>query len=201
MTTFSVYHEAEARGARLTGPMPAENPTHKTQVLAALQTTAEPLFAILDASVDSRILVLLRESTEECRSLYEGASGDLLEEVAPYLVALQKDSSLLEVLVHEGWGRHWGIFLTSPRPFHEVRRHFRKFLMIEDDKARKLYFRFYDPRVLRQFLPLCNPSQTESLFEAVSAYLLEEADPLTSLVRFTRHEHTVLLETLGPGAE
>ena len=195
-TNFSVYREAETPAPHLEEPVIAETVDGKTRVLAQLRERSEPLFAVLDASMDPRILVLLRESVEECRSLYEGPQGDVLEDVAPYLVSLPKESRLLEALVREGWGGNWGIFLTSSRPFHEVRRHFRKFLMVQDDEGRELYFRFYDPRVLRIFLTTCTPQQTEAFFEGISVYLME-SDRFASLACFKMQAsvaHTEFIE-------
>jgi hypothetical protein len=199
-TTFSVYREAETPTPQLEAPVLAGTVDGKTQVLSQLRAQPEPLFAVLDSSIDPRILVLLRESVEECRSLYEGPQGDVLEDVAPYLVSLPKGSRLLESLVHEGWGRSWGIFLTSSRPFHEVRRHFRKFLMVQDNTGQELYFRFYDPRILRVFLPTCTPQQTEAFFEGASVYLME-ADRPAALVLFKMHASIVHTEFIELGME
>jgi hypothetical protein len=118
------------------------------KALAVLQAEAEkaPLYAVLDAARDDRILVLLRESVETYRSLYEGVEGEALGDVAPYLVRLPAGSRLLEALVREGWGRRWGIYLTSEVGLVEVRRHLRRFLMVEvEETGEPLYYRFYDP--------------------------------------------------------
>ena len=77
----------------------------------------------------------------------------------------------------EGWGRRWGIFLTSTQPLKDLRRHLRRFLVVEDDRrGEQLYFRFYDPEVLRVFLPTCLPGQAAELFSDVDAFLCEGAD-------------------------
>ena len=125
-----------------------------------------PLYAVLDAARDERILELLRESVERHQSLYEGAPGEPLEDVAPYLAGpLGPDSRLLERLVLEGWGRRWGIWCGSKAPFDEVRRHWRRFLMVElEDSGERVYFRFYDPGVLSVFLPICNERQRDAFF-------------------------------------
>jgi hypothetical protein len=41
------------------------------------------------------------------------------------------------------------------------------------EDGRELYFRFYDPRVLRVFLPTCTLQQTAEFFGPVSSYLVE----------------------------
>jgi hypothetical protein len=128
---------------------------------------------------------LLKTCRDEVESLYDGFQGQLLEEYAPYLVRLPADSSVLEVLAHEGWGRSWGVCLRSARPFKEVRRHFRRFLIVEEEETKEeLYFRFYDPRVLRVFLPICTPRQAGLFFEDIGCFLVEDRDPAT-LLRFT----------------
>lgn len=153
------------------------------QVLKALQVEAEPLFAVLDAARERQVLRLLQQGGEEYESLYEGPEKKELAEVAPYVVSLPRDSALLEQLVRRGWGRSWGFFLASRLPFKETRRHLRKFLMVKDEVTRKqLYFRFYDPRVLRLFLPTCTAEQRTAILGPLE-YLLVEGEK-GELLRF-----------------
>ncbi|ATB39457.1 FHA domain-containing protein [Cystobacter fuscus] len=189
-TDFSVYFECNTPPPPPAGPESAERLARKARALEVLSGLTEPLFAVLDAARDERIPVLLRESVEEYRSLYEGAQGEAMAEIAPYVVHLPGDSRLLRSLVQEGWGRNWGIFLSSQRPFKDVRRHLRKFLMVKDSVSRDLYFRFYDPRVLRVFLPTSWPEQNQALFEGVRAYWAE-GDDGTSLLRFALKEQAL----------
>ena len=146
----------------------------RAEALEALQKVEGPLFAVLDAARSDRVLTLLRESVETYRSLYEGIEGDALEHVAPHLVQLPPGSLLLERIVREGWGRRWGIFIEHPRGFDDLRKHLRRFLMVADaDTRKKFYFRFYDPGVLRLFLPSSTPKQRAELFGDIAAFLVE----------------------------
>lgn len=145
--------------------------------LAALRAEQEaaPLYAVVDASRGARILELLREAVEPHRSLYQGARGDALEDVAPYLVGpFEPGSRLLERLIAEAWGEGAAIFCTCRRQPAELRRHLRRFLVVEvHESGERVYFRFYDPRVLRRFLPTCSPRQEEELFGDIQVFLLE----------------------------
>jgi pSer/pThr/pTyr-binding forkhead associated (FHA) protein len=146
------------------------------RALPILRATAVEggLHAILDAARTPRILEALREAVEEHRSLYEGAQSVALDDVAPYLVHLESGSRLLPQLVREGWTRRWGIFLEGEVPKRELRRHLRRFLMVEDDETgEKLYFRFYDPGVLRVFWPSCSRRQRADLLGPLRAFLVE----------------------------
>jgi len=167
-TDFSVYFEG--------GAPPA--PAAKAQVQAVL-SAQEQLFAVLDAARSPRVLELLQGATEEYHSLYEGPQGEALAEVAPYLVRLPARSRLLECLLAEGWGQAWGIYFTCPLPFLETRRHLRKFLMVEaEGEDARLYFRFYDPRVLHTFLPTCTPDQKKAFLGPITQLFHERGDEL-----------------------
>lgn len=174
-TMFMVFFEATAE-RRLPEDAP-EVAAKKARALAALTAEAEPLFAVLDAARDRRVLELLQESVEEHQSLYDGEKGEALGDVAPYLVSLPRGSALLARLVREGWGQSFGVYLTSKKPFAEVRRHLRRILMVEIEEAgraaERVYFRFYDPRVLRDFLPMCTARQAPEMFGQCGCFLLE----------------------------
>ncbi len=187
-TLISVHFEGFSR--RVPRPKIAGRPgnvitrARKKSVLEALADEKAHLYAILDATRSPRILELLRESVEYSRSLYEGDEGDAMWEAAPYLVDLaDKRSRLVRALVTEGLVRRWGIFFLSTRPFRDVRRHFRRFLMVQDEAAERMYFRFYDPVVLRAFLPTCTAVQAKEFFQDIEAFLVE--GDRGELLRFT----------------
>lgn len=155
--------------------------------LAALQAENEPLYAVLDAARSDRIVTLLQESVEEVRSLYEGVEGETLAHVAPYLVSLPKGSRLLGRLMEEGWEKRWGIFLACPRPFKDVRTHFRRLLIVADmDTRERFYFRFYDPTVLRAFLGAATERQKHEIFGKIRAFYAE--GELGEICRFAAAE-------------
>lgn len=141
--------------------------------MALLRGELQPLFAILDAARDPNILKLLLDSKEQFQSLYQGKQGEALVHFAPYLVRLPQPSPLIEKLVLNGWGKSWGVYLTCDQPFEAVRTHFRRFLMVKTEAGKHIYFRFYDPRVLRVFLPSCTVEQLNLFFGPVSNYRME----------------------------
>ena len=44
---------------------------------------------------------------------------------------------------------------------------------VADEDGQTFFFRFYDPRVLRAFLPTCSPSQLTDFFGPVRAMIVE----------------------------
>ncbi len=169
-TSFSVY--VEARSPPRSEPA---NPAHATRALAALAPLRGRLYAVLDAARDERVLELLRESIDETRSLYEGVRGEALADVAPYLVGFAAGSELLERVVREGWGKSFGVFIESAAPFKALRRHLRRFLIVaEESTDKRLYFRYYDPRALREILPILTVRQADVIYgDVIDGFLTE----------------------------
>jgi hypothetical protein len=133
--------------------------------------------AVLDAARDPRVLECIEDAVDPHRSLFEGIEGRALDDVAPYLVQLDPNSPLLDVLLSEGWGNAWGIFLAGSAELEDVRRHLRRFLMVDDEAlGRRLYFRFYDPRAHRDFLPVAAAWQRDSLLAIFDLLVLEADD-------------------------
>src|SRR5690606_17849905 len=87
---------------RVTDPRRAEQIEQALTTLAPTRDAGR-LYGVFDAARDPRIAVLLNEGVEEHASLYEGAAGAALDDVAPYLVRFVRGNSLLERLVDEGW--------------------------------------------------------------------------------------------------
>ena len=143
---------------------------------AAIGST-DRLYAVMDAARNDRVRQLLCESVDEHQNLYEGLPGRVLDEVAPYLVRFVAGSELLDRLLRGGWGEAWGFYFNSSEHPREVRRHLRRFLMVKDDETlERLYFRYYDPRVLREFLPTANERQLADLFAGFDRMVYEGAD-------------------------
>lgn len=154
-----------------TATVPAKSATTTGDLLTIL-TVAQPLYAILDAARDEQVLDRVRNCGEEYQSLYEDYKAIELAEVAPYLVRLPAGCGFLKELVDDAWGRSWGVFLTCPGSLAEIRKHLRHFLKVESNGEPYL-FRFYDPRVLRVFLPACTDDELQRFFGPIAAYWME----------------------------
>ena len=180
----------------------ASEPLSPDFLLGLLRGQFQPLYALLDAARDIKIYALLLQCNEERQSLYEGAEGDKLAMFAPYLVRLQPDSALLESVVRQGWGKSWGVYLTCPSGLVDVRRHFRHFLKVKKPDGKVVYFRFYDPRVLRVYLPTCTPQELDIFFGPVTRFVGEH-EQAGMMVEFTRHGARLksnVWRPSGPGA-
>lgn len=144
---------------------------------------AANVYAVLDGASVPGLLERLYTLEPEFECLYRGELEPDMAEVAPYLVCLRPDAEFTAWLLAEGWGRSWGVFVASEADMRAVRRHLRAFLVVYGPDGRPLYFRYYDPRVLRLYLPTCEPAELSTVFGPVGAYVLEGEAPDT-LLRF-----------------
>jgi hypothetical protein len=151
-------------------------------LLRILQNQPERLMALVDATRDKHVLELLRNSGEEYRSLYREEQNAA---VAPHLVRLPSQSPLLRQMIEEGWGRSWGVYLTSNSSLMELREYFRQALMVTMPDGMEMFSRFYDPRFFRSFLEACTVDEAQRFFGPVRAYLMESERP-EILLEFTR---------------
>jgi uncharacterized protein DUF4123 len=76
----------------------------------------------------------------------------------------------------DGYNKAWGIFAMSPATREELALHFRKFLIVNSEDGDEMYFRLYDPRVLRVFLPSCDEDQLKKFFGPVKKFAMESDD-------------------------
>lgn len=143
-----------------------------------------PIVAVLDGASVPGLLQKLVDLEPEYLCLYRGELKPDLAEVAPYVVRLERESPLAEWIFDRGWGNHWGIFAETGADFVSLRKHFRRYLTVHDPGGKPMLFRYYDPRVLRVYLPSCNGEELKSIFGPVDAYLVEDESG-AALLRFT----------------
>jgi hypothetical protein len=139
------------------------------------------VFAVLDGASIPDLLRQLYEQQPEHGCLYRGELEPDMAEVAPYLVRLEPDSDFTDWLVEKGWGEHWGIFALSRESLSAMRRHFRSFTVVYTPDNKPVYFRYYDPRVMRAYLPTCNVEELSKVFGPIDHYLLEDEDAKMAL--------------------
>jgi hypothetical protein len=169
-----------------------------SKILAQLWPDPMPpgmqVYAILDAARNDKIHPAVTACSLEWTCLYLGNIPLELEQVAPYLVKLERDNPFTKRIVDEGWADHWGIFFWSPAEMADLRQHFRKFLVVKDESGKDLVFRYYDPRVFRAYLPTCTPEELDTIFGPVYEFTLSDRDP-SGILRFRVEQGQLVKES------
>jgi Domain of unknown function (DUF4123) len=136
----------------------------------------EPLWAVLDGAQDERISSWVRGGSCPWACLYAGELAPELQEVAPYLVRILADRPESLRLLENGWERNWGVFAVTSAAQAELRRHLRRHLRVRTEAGKTLLLRWYDPRVLRLYLPTCNARELKEFFGPVHAFVGERPE-------------------------
>jgi hypothetical protein len=138
----------------------------------------QAVYAVLDAARNSDIAVKPYEFQANWVSLYKGEPEEAMFDVAPYLVYLGKrqdeNKNLVQWINDDLWGDSCGVFVLSDAGLETLFDHFQSFLLVTDESGKPYYFRFYDPRVLRVYLPTCNGEELKQFFGPVSEFVLED---------------------------
>jgi len=160
----------------------ADTTTRWFQELADLN-----LFAVLDAARSPSVLETLEALKPQFASLYSEKDEAPLKTVAPYLVEPEEGTPMGILLLEPGWGRPWSIYIATKADFQSLRRHLRRFLIVEDEQGTKQYFRFYDPRILREYLPTCTPEEVKDFFGPISTIFCP-TDDVQKLIAYNMSE-------------
>jgi hypothetical protein len=114
--------------------------------------------------------------------------GELAPEIAaasPWLIQLDRDAAITGWLLRDGWCQSWGILALSAADIATMRRHLRTFLTVTLPDERLVQFRWYDPRILRAYLPTCTADEAAIVFGPTAHYLTEGDDP-DVMLQFTQ---------------
>ncbi len=147
------------------------------------------LYHLLDAARMSFSIDEAKQRNPTHDSLYRGQSEETLAVIAPYLFQCEAGDAF-DAWLTENAGQSWGVGVESDEPMAALHKHFRQFLLIQTDNGEELYFRFYDPRVLRNFLPTCTPDQLIEFFGPVRRFIAEDP-PHAQLLTFSHESGTL----------
>ena len=141
------------------------------------QPAGTAVFVILDSARDKRIYGAVDGTRLPKDCLYSGDLPWQMQMTAPYLVQLEPQDRFTEYLLANGWGDCWGVFLRTETGIRQLRKHLRQFLRVRDEAGHRLIFRYYDPRVLRVYLPTCTAEEIETFYGPVKSFVMEGENP------------------------
>jgi len=164
-------------------------------------TPGESLYGLVDGAQD---LALASEAKclfgQQIRMLFEGDVAAALADVAPYLVPIDPDSGYLENWACR-WGQNVGVLLTTSAAQEQLFRHLRDLFVVQDEAGQSYFFRFYDPRVLRLYLPTCTSLERSLFFGPIGRFLLCGEEPGSVLLLEAEREKTTVATLFPKGRE
>ncbi len=144
---------------------------------------APKLYGVLDCARAPELYehaARLEPDAADC--LFAGKLDPVLRQVSPFVVELSPSDPLSKLWRSRGWGQAWGILLSSNASLPVVRRRLRHFTLARlPDGSGPVMFRFWDPRVLRQYMPLVEPAAVGDWFTDIDRYIAETEDGVGSI--------------------
>jgi hypothetical protein len=134
------------------------------------------IYAVLDGARDPRVARLVAGGSAPSWCLYRGNFPQTLADVAPHLLHLRPGHDYADTFFRVGWRNLWGILLAAAAPQPQIYRQLRRFLRVRTEEGRVLVFRYYDPRILRRYLPTCTAAEMERFFGPIAALVAEAND-------------------------
>lgn len=137
------------------------------------------VFVLLDGASVRQLPDFLEDEEVEHAPLIPPRNGEP-EEItrATYLARVERDSTVSDWLLTHGWGANWGIWISAPAglELEDLLSHLREMAQVRLPDGRIVYFRYYDPRIWRAFVPTCDMPQLKHLFSLPVFYGCESAD-------------------------
>ena len=155
------------------------------------------LYALMDST--DQILVPYQAKQlgpTKAMSLFSGTAKEQYWQVAPYLFHV--DPALLDWIIAKLWKEPWGIFVITKAKFEDLRVHLKKFLLAQLPDGKVWYFRYYDPRILKAYLPVCDLWELQKFFGPVRAFAIaggeQEKPTMVQGLNVPPHQPSVQLE-------
>jgi hypothetical protein len=148
------------------------------QYLEHRKKPGETLYAVVDAAQDYRLAVGARDILgEPLRPLFSNAPH-FMTRMGPYLVRIKCTNRYPEYmkLWTDQLGGNRGILFFSKAWPKTLRQHLRTLFKVYDEEGEMFYFRFYDPRVLRAYLPTCTIKECREFFGPMRSIFAEGLD-------------------------
>ena len=143
--------------------------------------SCERLYALMDSARDSELVAAASRAGEIPYSLFGPAAPDFMLRVAPRLATISIPSCGGGDEFLDAWearlGRSVGLLLATEADPPALLRHLSGLFQVTDEDRLRYYFRFYDPRVLRSFLPTCSALDAAEFFGPIRRIFVEDEKP------------------------
>ncbi|MDR0332282.1 MAG: DUF4123 domain-containing protein [Dysgonamonadaceae bacterium] len=146
-----------------------------TETIQLKEQQPPPNYVLIDGALWGNDLRKAKQKNKNRCSLYKGATGKELDSAAPYLFCVEADSEFEKWVKEQDPAKRHVMWLHSSVTLEELRKHFRRFLRMKNEKGTYIYFRFYSPRVFNCVFPHLTEVQRCDFFKEINYILTEDS--------------------------
>lgn len=132
----------------------------------------EQLYALVDGAQSYELALMGRLMGHRLYTLFAGGLARVSAHVGPLLVEIGEPSGFLQKWT-EHIGRNAGVLFETTADLDTVVSQLRSVFIATDEERNEYFFRFYDPRVFRTFLPTCREEELREFFGPIAAWIVE----------------------------
>jgi uncharacterized protein DUF4123/type III secretion system (T3SS) inner membrane Yop/YscD-like protein len=136
------------------------------------QDPASRVYALVDGAQAHELALMGRLMGHQLYTLFSGTLARMSAHVGPLLVQFDEPSGFLQKWT-EQIGRNSGVLFETGADLESLYDHLRHVFIAIDEDRNEYFFRFYDPRVFRAFLPTCREEELREFFGPISAWIVE----------------------------
>lgn len=150
----------------------------------------ESLYGVVDAASDKELAFAGPQRFGwSIRWLFSEDTHHQMKDVAPYLVSIPfelaypyRESDYLDLWADHLW-RNAGAMVLSSADVNALWKHLNGIFEVTEEDGERYYFRFYDPRVLREVVPGLTGDQVREQFGPMS-HILVEAEAMGCMLTY-----------------
>jgi hypothetical protein len=184
LTPLEVYADAPATLSPEAPAPPDGSLLAAVRAIVPNEREGLSVYAVVDGARAFDLAFTGRLMGHKLYTLFAGELAALTAHVGPLLVSFEGQSAFLERWVSQV-GCHAGVLLRSNTDLESLYTHLRQIFIVNDEDGQEYFFRFYDPRVLRTFLPTCRSDELAEVFGPVDEWIVENPEA-TGYLRFRR---------------
>jgi hypothetical protein len=137
----------------------------------------QTMFALVDAAAGDDAQKMVREYEGDKFCIVQDWKQEMYANFSPWLLALKTEEPTFKKMIDQFWGNSWGIFLCSALPTDKLIKYCRENWIVSLPDGSHHYFRYYDPRVFREFFPVALADQLNYFFRnGIDGYFAESED-------------------------
>jgi len=140
------------------------------------------VYAVIDAAKIKKLTnELIIIDAQKVKILFDGQEAIELEEVAPYLIELNKEDEFTNWVAKNVYGNSGAIFIKSTNDIETLAEHLKPFIPVTREVAhegrtiiQKGYLAYYDPRVFPNWIESESSERQSNFFSNIKEVLCED---------------------------
>lgn len=133
-------------------------------------------YALMDCALDSTIYPTIQASGCPNQKLYGESWQSGLADIAPHVVELTSSAKFSTELLTWDWYGNWGYFVQSTTSLSDLAQSFADLTTAKLSSGEEVFFRFFDPRVIRVFLAQASKNDLQSVFAKAERLVVPSAE-------------------------